>query len=163
MQRLLDNGTEFVACYADLNHFKPFNDHYGYWRGDQMIRLVARLATMHCDARRDFCGPCGWGRFHAHLPEQQLAPALQNIIRTLGAKPGLVDESARRSGGIHSEDRHGVRRFFRAPPWRWVRFTSRQGAFATRKKWPTWPPPPKHEAKQTATGWCCTPECPPQT
>ncbi len=63
MQRLLDNGTEFVACYAGLNHFKPFNDHYGYWRGDQMIRLVARLATMHCDARRDFVGHVGGDDF----------------------------------------------------------------------------------------------------
>lgn len=55
MQRLLDNHAEFVACYADLNHFKPFNDHYGYWRGDQMIRLVAREAMALFDepARRE--------------------------------------------------------------------------------------------------------------
>ncbi len=63
IQRLLESGTEFVACYADLNNFKPFNDHYGYWRGDQMIRLVARLATAHCDARSDFVGHVGGDDF----------------------------------------------------------------------------------------------------
>jgi len=87
IQRLLESGTEFVACYADLNNFKPFNDHYGYWRGDQMIRLVARLATAHCDARSDFMGACGRGRLHADLPEQQLAAALQEHrgrVRTRG-------------------------------------------------------------------------------
>jgi len=32
-----------VACYADLNQFKPYNDHCGCWRGDEMIRLVSRV------------------------------------------------------------------------------------------------------------------------
>ncbi len=34
IDRLLKKQVSFVACYADLNHFKPFNDYYGYWRGD---------------------------------------------------------------------------------------------------------------------------------
>ena len=30
IKRLLESGTDFTACYADLNHFKPFNDYYGF-------------------------------------------------------------------------------------------------------------------------------------
>lgn len=59
IERLMDAGADFVACYGDLNHFKPFNDHYGYWRGDEMISLVAKLALAHCDAKRDFVGDVG--------------------------------------------------------------------------------------------------------
>ena len=52
--RLMLHDINFAACYADLNNFKPFNDHYGYWRGDEMIRLVAKVMVAHCDAQRDF-------------------------------------------------------------------------------------------------------------
>ena len=52
MQRLLDNGTEFVACYADLNHFKALQRPLRLLARRPDDRLVAP-ATMHCDARRD--------------------------------------------------------------------------------------------------------------
>ena len=59
IERLLASGAEFVACYADLNNFKPFNDLYGYWRGDEMIRMLARIILANCDAQRDFVGQIG--------------------------------------------------------------------------------------------------------
>ena len=80
IQRLLESGTEFVACYADLNNFKPFNDHYGYWRGDQMIRLVARLATTHCDARRDFVGHVGGDDFMLIFQSSNWLQRCKNIV-----------------------------------------------------------------------------------
>jgi EAL domain-containing protein (putative c-di-GMP-specific phosphodiesterase class I)/GGDEF domain-containing protein len=63
IKRLLDSGAVFTACYLDMNNFKPFNDHYGYWRGDEMIRLLARLVVAHCDAQRDFVGHVGGDDF----------------------------------------------------------------------------------------------------
>ena len=59
IERLLKKQVHFVACYADLNHFKPYNGYYGYWRGDEMIRLMARLAMEQCDTQRDFLGHVG--------------------------------------------------------------------------------------------------------
>jgi GGDEF domain-containing protein len=56
ISRLLDSGGDFVACYAYLNDFKPFNNQYGYLRGDEMIRLAARTLVAHCNPRRDFVG-----------------------------------------------------------------------------------------------------------
>jgi len=42
-----------MAAYGDLNHFKPFNDIYGYWRGDEMILLAARcIARMRWSNRK---------------------------------------------------------------------------------------------------------------
>jgi len=58
--RLLAAGVEFTACYSDLNQFKPFNDQYGYWRGDEMIKLAAATLSAACDPLRDFLGHvCG--------------------------------------------------------------------------------------------------------
>lgn len=113
MQRLLDAGAEFVACYADLNHFKPFNDQYGYWRGDEMIRLVARLATAHCDARRDFVGHVGGDDFMLIFQSANWLQRSKNIVQDFASEAlALFDDMARSAGGIHAEDRHGVRRFF---------------------------------------------------
>src|SRR6202022_2619470 len=57
--RLLSARISFTACYCDLNNFKPYNDQYGYWRGDEMIRLAAGVISGSCDARRDFVGHVG--------------------------------------------------------------------------------------------------------
>jgi EAL domain-containing protein (putative c-di-GMP-specific phosphodiesterase class I)/GGDEF domain-containing protein len=113
VQRLLESGTEFVACYADLNHFKPFNDYYGYWRGDQMIRLVARLAVAHCDARRDFVGHVGGDDFILLFQSSDWMQRCQAIVDEFAREAHMLyDEPARQAGGIWAEDRHGVKRFF---------------------------------------------------
>jgi CheY-like chemotaxis protein len=36
-------GELFAVCYADLDHFKEFNDRYGYNEGDRVIRILARI------------------------------------------------------------------------------------------------------------------------
>src|SRR5919197_592604 len=33
----------FAILYVDLDHFKAYNDHYGFMRGDQVIQFTARL------------------------------------------------------------------------------------------------------------------------
>jgi diguanylate cyclase (GGDEF)-like protein len=40
--RLMRNEI-FCALYVDLDNFKPFNDHYGYERGDSVIRFLADI------------------------------------------------------------------------------------------------------------------------
>ena len=46
VRRLVETGQGFVACYCDLNHFKPYNDQYGYFLGDRMIQLVDITARL---------------------------------------------------------------------------------------------------------------------
>jgi diguanylate cyclase (GGDEF)-like protein len=111
--RLLDAGGEFVACYGDLNHFKPFNDHYGYWRGDEMIRIAARAFVTHCDARRDFVGHVGGDDFVVLFQSEDWAERCERIIETFNlAARTLFDAEALAAGGIRAEDRHGLLRFF---------------------------------------------------
>lgn len=153
MQRLLDNGTEFVACYADLNHFKPFNDHYGYWRGDQMIRLVARLATTHCDARRDFVGHVGGDDFMLIFQSSNWRQRCKNIIQDFAREAlALFDEAAQRAGGIHAEDRHGVPRFFPCTTLAIGAAHITPGRLRHAEEVANLAALAKHEAKQTATG-----------
>jgi CheY-like chemotaxis protein len=39
----LARQRRFALLYVDLDQFKPFNDHYGFLRGDEAIRAVAEL------------------------------------------------------------------------------------------------------------------------
>jgi diguanylate cyclase (GGDEF)-like protein len=111
--RLLDSGGQFVACYGDLNDFKPYNDHYGYWRGDEMIRLVARTLVSHCDPRRDFVGHVGGDDFVVLFQSNDWMDRCEKVIAVFNANArNLFDEAALSRGGIEAEDRHGVRRFF---------------------------------------------------
>lgn len=112
IERLLENGEPFTACYADLNHFKAFNDHYGYWRGDEMIRLQARCLSAACDPRRDFIGHVGGDDFVLLMQSPDWEPRLQAAVHSFNEQARtLYDEAARQAGGIMAEDRHGTLRF----------------------------------------------------
>ncbi|MBC8057509.1 MAG: EAL domain-containing protein [Rhizobiales bacterium] len=113
IERLLASGGEFVACYGDLNNFKPFNDHYGYWRGDEMIRLMARCAVSHCDAQRDFVGHVGGDDFILLFQSDDWDLRCERLVEAFNAEAALLyDDEGRAAGGIEAEDRHGVLRFF---------------------------------------------------
>lgn len=44
IQEALD-GENYTVLYADLDHFKEYNDSYGFSQGDSMIRLTARVLS----------------------------------------------------------------------------------------------------------------------
>lgn len=112
IQRLLAAGREFVACYGDLNHFKPYNDLYGYWRGDEMILLAARAFTAQADARRDFVGHVGGDDFVVLFQSDDWYDRCQRAIEQFNhGALALYDRDARMAGGVMAEDRHGVQRF----------------------------------------------------
>ncbi len=112
IERLLASHAEFAACYADLDNFKAFNDRYGYWRGDEMIRLLARLATQHADAHRDFVGHIGGDDFLLLFQSADWRARCGRMIEAFNAEAqALYDDAARQAGGIEGEDRHGVMRF----------------------------------------------------
>lgn len=112
IDRLLDGGCEFAACYADLNHFKPFNDQYGYWRGDEMIRMVAQVITAHADPQRDFVGHVGGDDFIVVFQSADWLQRCQAIVDEFNLRArDLFDAEALAAGGLQAEDRHGVMRF----------------------------------------------------
>ncbi|MEK8050100.1 EAL domain-containing protein [Ideonella sp. DXS22W] len=151
--RLLASGGEFVACYCDLNDFKPYNDHYGYWSGDEMIRLVARTLVALCDPRRDFVGHVGGDDFVVLFQSSDWLERCEQIIATFneGAK-ALFDEGARQRGGIDAEDRHGVTRFFAMTTLSVGAVPVRPGRYERVEQVATAAAAAKHLAKQARRG-----------
>lgn len=153
IERLLRNGSEFVACYADLNHFKPFNDHYGYWRGDEMIRLVAKVLVAHCDAQRDFVGHVGGDDFVVLFQSSDWLPRCEGIVEEFRhLARGLYEESAREAGGIDAEDRDGQPRFFPLTTLAVGAVRIQRGACRSAEEVATHAALAKHEAKRQGDG-----------
>ena len=61
--RLLQQGREAVVCYVDIDSFKPFNDLYGYARGDEVLLCLAQCLNERVDPSRDFVGHIGGDDF----------------------------------------------------------------------------------------------------
>src|SRR3989442_5068047 len=57
IRRLVAEGTKFALLYADLDHFKAYNDHYGFVRGDRAIQSLALLCT---EVVHELVGPEGF-------------------------------------------------------------------------------------------------------
>lgn len=153
IDRLLASGGEFVACYCDLNDFKPYNDHYGYWRGDEMIRLVARTLASHCDPRRDFIGHVGGDDFVVLFQSDDWMDRCEAIVSMFNEKAlSLFDEEALQRGGIDAEDRHGVMRFFDFTTLSIGAVPVRPGVFSRAEEVASAAARAKHKAKAQRVG-----------
>ncbi len=105
-----DDGS---ACmYCDLDHFKEFNDHYGFARGDELIVRLSRMLLGIASRLEDvFVGHVGGDDFVLILPEAQAPDVARAIVREFDAlAPGLYDGVDRERGGIVRVDRRGVER-----------------------------------------------------
>jgi len=113
IRRLIESGASFAAVYFDLNNFKPFNDLYGYWRGDEMIKLVAMMLLEQCDPAADFVGHVGGDDFVVLFQSDDWDERTRRIVEGFNerARTLFSDEDLVR-GGFESEDRQGFTRLF---------------------------------------------------
>jgi diguanylate cyclase (GGDEF)-like protein len=113
IKRLVESGAPFHACYCDLNSFKPFNDRYGYWLGDEMLKLAASVLSEACDKRKDFLGHVGGDDFLILFQSEDWESRIRTAMTRFNASAVQlympVDIEA---GSIQSEDRHGNLRFY---------------------------------------------------
>jgi EAL domain-containing protein (putative c-di-GMP-specific phosphodiesterase class I)/GGDEF domain-containing protein len=103
----------FVACYLDLNHFKPYNDEYGYARGDQVLLHVAQVITHAVRRPVDFVGHVGGDDFVFLLRSLDWPLRLTAMLEELRVSLGNFHAPEHRdAGGFDGVDRDGGRRRF---------------------------------------------------
>jgi diguanylate cyclase (GGDEF)-like protein len=104
----------FALGWVDIDYFKPFNDHYGFPRGDEVLLLLSELLRTRAGRAptRFLAHPGGDDFAVLTAPEEAAglgqAVALEFADRVLS----LYDPADRRRGGITSVDRQGVPRHF---------------------------------------------------
>ncbi|MCX7192469.1 MAG: GGDEF domain-containing protein [Proteobacteria bacterium] len=108
IERLLQANTSFIACYCDLDHFKPFNDAYSYRKGDEMIQLTARLLGWACDHNQDFIGHIGGDDFILLMQSRDWKTRCEQALRSFEQAASLLfKEEHLIDGGYSSEGRDG--------------------------------------------------------
>lgn len=108
---LLQSGTPFVACYCDLDYFKPFNDVYGYKKGDEVIQKTGRLLAEVC-GNYDFLGHIGGDDFIILFQCDDWEKRCETLLSNLAdIFPLFYSNSDRERTGIETEDRQGNKRF----------------------------------------------------
>ncbi|MFJ4609043.1 bifunctional diguanylate cyclase/phosphodiesterase [Pseudomonas atacamensis] len=113
LTRLLQQARESIICYVDIDSFKPFNDIYGYGRGDEVLLCLAQCLNERIDPTRDFVGHIGGDDFLLVLgPEDwrkrlnQLLDDFQNQCRRF-YRPEHLE-----AGCFVAPNRQGVRQEF---------------------------------------------------
>ena len=81
LDELVLSGRSFVVVAWDIDNFKPFNDVYGYHRGDELIKLSAQILQQSVDAQQDFVGHIGGDDFLMVLESPDWAARLQAICQ----------------------------------------------------------------------------------
>lgn len=111
LARRVSAAAGFAACYADLDHFKEFNDRYGYHRGNQIICLVARIlhdvVKGRCGAE-GFVGHIGGDDFLFVVPLPVMARVCDEVIAVFDELIALqYSDQDRRVGYFFGKDRRG--------------------------------------------------------
>jgi GGDEF domain-containing protein len=109
--RRLASGVLFAVCYADLDHFKEFNDRYGYNEGDRIIRLLAQIlhdVVWGMCGEQGFVGHIGGDDFIAIVPVARVNEVCSEIIAVFDVlAPVQYSEQDRRAGYFFGKDRRG--------------------------------------------------------
>ncbi|HHL40991.1 MAG TPA: diguanylate cyclase [Deltaproteobacteria bacterium] len=99
-----------AVCYVDINDFKPYNDTYGFSRGDEVIRITARIVTnaVRESCKDSFVGHLGGDDFVFVVPGRCAEEVCEKIISHFDMiAPSLFDEVHRKQGYYTAKDRRG--------------------------------------------------------
>lgn len=117
IDKKLSQNMHFDVCYVDIDNFKPYNDHYGFERGDSVIRALAGIvknAVGSFDSSSfNFVGHIGGDDFIVITRPQISIAACERIISRFESQ--LVDfHGAKDYGreGYISKNRKGAEETF---------------------------------------------------
>jgi diguanylate cyclase (GGDEF)-like protein len=111
LQNRIAQGKIFAVGYADLDKFKIYNDKYGFEKGDDVIREVARLlvnVVRSVGGADSFIGHIGGDDFVFATSDDIVETVCKEIISEFDKiAPQFYNEEDRRTGYIMGKDRLG--------------------------------------------------------
>ena len=116
IQGRIDREQIFALAYLDLDQFKPYNDKYGFSRGDEVIKMSGRLILNMVRDKQpldSFVGHVGGDDFVFVMEPLLAAEASEEIIEAFDRiVPTFYDPEDRIRGYVESMDRMGNAKTF---------------------------------------------------
>lgn len=103
-------GKPMAVCYIDVNHFKPYNDTFGFARGDEVLRMLARIMSngVKESGEGGFSGHVGGDDFVFIVPFDRAEAVCETIIRNFNIiVSDLFGEQEKADGYYVAKDRRG--------------------------------------------------------
>ncbi|MCG7555060.1 bifunctional diguanylate cyclase/phosphodiesterase [Pseudoalteromonas sp. Of11M-6] len=112
IEQRLRSHHDFSLAYIDLNHFKQFNDLYGYASGDSVIKLLAEVTVDVCAQSSSFVGHIGGDDFMVVFDNNDAEVLCHEIITQfeLKSKAFFTPEHVS-AGGYWATNREGQKQF----------------------------------------------------
>jgi GGDEF domain-containing protein len=105
------SGERFAVCYADLDHFKEFNDRYGYNHGDAVIGILSRILrdVVRSYAPSGFVGHIGGDDFIFNVPLAAMDNCCKEVLSIFEELiPLQYTDEDRMNGFFVARDRRGT-------------------------------------------------------
>jgi diguanylate cyclase (GGDEF)-like protein len=107
----VERSEPFAILYDDLGHFKAYNDHYGFMRGDEVIQTTARLigdVARGASEGSAFVGHVGGDDFVVVVAPEQSERVADALVAAFDeASAGFYDDADRERGFIEVTNRRG--------------------------------------------------------
>lgn len=111
--RRLASNKLYSVLYVDLNHFKAYNDYYGFYRGDQVLLQTAEILISCCTGNDRMLGHIGGDDFIVVVGEEDAAPLCEKLIARFNEfLPEFYDPEDFKANHIYINDRRGVLKEF---------------------------------------------------
>jgi len=108
---LNDLGSAYTLVYLDFDNFKPFNDRYGFRKGDRAIVLFAEILKRELLREKIFIGHIGGDDFFAGFENCDFKSAYEQISRMMQTfrndMEAFYDTPDRERNSILARDREG--------------------------------------------------------
>jgi len=109
--RRISQGEAFAVCYADLDHFKEYNDRYSFADGDRVICLLAMMlhdVVKGLLGERGFVGHIGGDDFIFIVSALDVQVTCSTVVELFDELiPYQYSEQDRRAGYFFGKDRRG--------------------------------------------------------
>ena len=109
---MLTKQQKFSLAYLDLNHFKPFNDIYGYANGDLLLKTLANCVMANTNNKQCFVGHIGGDDFIVMFKNNNFEQVCNAILKDF-AKQSLsfISKDDQRQQGYFGVNRSGEKVF----------------------------------------------------
>jgi len=101
----------FAVCYADLDNFKAYNDYYGYFYGDKLIRKTSEIIRdiVYGSTEDAFVGHIGGDDFFFLIPSKKIHPICSEIVKVFDRTIlNYYEKKDLKKGFIVTKNRKGV-------------------------------------------------------